>query len=440
MKKWMVLALLAVVCVSVYWPHRNAQFILDDYYTVVRNPLIKNFFLYPNIWTSRLFDAHQASGYIKFGYYRPVLESSWVVDYHLFGLKTFGYQWINLLIHILNCFLIYILWGRLFGESNLALKASLLFAVLPSQEWVVRYVTGRADELSVSFALLALLFLYDVFRTGKKIGYVAVFIFWALAALTREVALSYLLLAFFIYRPGTINRFCLFWILIGLLPLVLIFSIIPKQGNILIWHVFYFASIGLCLWMAQLRWRVIVVLVLLFGAVSFYQGRFWTTEETLLRHTRSLEWWPRTVTSQQLLMKYDDDIPAINDLVLHADDPRIKAMWLRRLGLIYFIHHDLNTAQEYFSKALSVNASDVDALNSLAVVAHQENQEAESLNYLNRSFAINPYYPDTLRTLGIYYYIHQDFPQARLYLSHCLFFEPDNVQARQLLNLANKTN
>jgi hypothetical protein len=97
MKLWIVAGLLVVVCLSVYWPHTKAEFVLDDYYTVVRNPLIKNISLYKNIWTSRLFDAHQSSGYIKFGYYRPILQSSWMLDYRLFGLKASGFQWLNLL-------------------------------------------------------------------------------------------------------------------------------------------------------------------------------------------------------------------------------------------------------------------------------------------------------------------------------------------------------
>ena len=62
MKHVLVACLLVFVCLAVYWPHKNAEFVLDDYYTVVRNPLIKNPSLYHNIWASRLFDAHQSSG------------------------------------------------------------------------------------------------------------------------------------------------------------------------------------------------------------------------------------------------------------------------------------------------------------------------------------------------------------------------------------------
>jgi len=443
MKPWVMALLLVLICLAVYHPHQNATFVLDDYYTVVRNPLIKNPMLYGNIWTSRLFDANPSSGYIKFGYYRPMLQLSWIPDYRLFGLKTFGYQWMNLLIHGLNCFLLYILWKELFSSASLAAKAGLLFCVLPGQEWVVRYVTGRGDELSVLFALAALLALLWVLKTGIKQGYFLVLFLWALSALTREVAITYVLYAFLLrstyFKIKNINKFSLYWILIGILPLLLLWPIIPKQGNILGFHVLYIAFAGLCLWMAQLRLRWFILLFTLFAALSFHEGQFWTTEENLLRHTRSLECWPRTVVAQQLLMKYDEDIPAIANMVERSHDPFAKAIWLRRLGLVYFQHNDLSRAREYFTQALLVRPLDVDVLNALAVVAHDQGLELQSLAYLDKSLQIDPFYPDTLRTLGIHYYNQGDFMKARSLFERCLFFDPNDARARQLLELANKT-
>ena len=443
MKTWMVALIVVLVCIGVYWPQKNAGFVLDDYYTIVRNPLIKNVSLYKDIWTSRLFDAHQSSGYIKFGYYRPVLQSSWILDYRLFALNACGYQWVNLLIHALNCIFIYILFVQLFANNALALKTCLLFSLLPTQEWVVRYVTGRGDELSVLFALLSLLSLLQVIK-GQRPFIICVLIFWVLAALTREIAISYILYAVILWnaysKDKDIGRFSLYWVGIGILPLVMLWPIIPKQGNILVMHIFYFTSVGFCLWLAQFCFRWVIVLLLVFACVSSYQGRFWTTEEVLLRHTRNLEWWPRTVVDQQLLMKYDEDIPGIKDMVDRTHDPLRKAMWLRRLGIVYFSHKDLSKAQEYFTQALTIDPSNVDTLNAIAVVYLQEGQEAKGLEELTLSAQINPSYPDTLRTLGIYYYIHKDYLKARMFLTRCLSFDPYNHQAQELLRLAKAAN
>ena len=441
MKVWFVACSLAVICLSIYHPQKRAEFVLDDYYTIVRNPLIKNISLAPKIWTSRLFDADPSSGYIKFGYYRPVLQSSFILDYHLFGLNAAGYQWINLLIHLFNCLLVYFLFVEIFGQAPLAFKTAVLFSALPSNEWVVRYVTGRGDELSALFALGALMFLFKAFKSKDKGIYFPVFICWALAALTREVALSYLLYAFLLrdvyLENKDISRFSFYWVLIGILPFAVVWPIIPRLGNILSLHLLYFASIGLCLWVAQWRARWVVLLFAIFAAVSIYQGQFWSTERTLLRHTRTLESQPRTALAQQLLMRYDDDIPAINSMLESAHDPLIQAMWLHRLGTVYFAHGDLASAQRYFKQAVMIDPLDIDSLNALAVVYHDRGQEADSLQCLNRALEINPSYPDTLRTLGIHYYIGKDFIRARDFLSRCLYFDPDNPQARTLLRLAN---
>jgi tetratricopeptide (TPR) repeat protein len=436
MKQWVLAGILLAVCLGVYWPHADTQFILDDQYTVLRNPLIKNSSLYYKIWSSRLFDASPSSGYIKFGYYRPVLQSSWILDYHVFALKASGYQWGNLLIHGTNCILLYILLFQLFGRWPLAFGAALLFCVLPTQEWVVRYITGRADELSALFGLASMVSLRWAVKTGLKRGYIYVLIFWLLAALTREVACSYILFGvLLLLRPQNINHFCLNWILIGLCPLLLLWPVIPKQGNILVFHLCYLASAGFCLWLAQKRPFIVGFWVVLFAAVSFYQGMFWTSEETLLKHTRILEGWDHTVVSQQLLMKYDEDIPAITQEAGRASAPMVKARWLRRLGVVYFYHHDALKAQQYFKEALVQDPADVDTLNAYAVVCLEKHQEALGLDLLRRSLAVNPAYPDTLRTLGVYYYRQKDFAKARFFLTRSLFFDPDNKQAKELLRM-----
>jgi len=132
-------------------------------------------------------------------------------------------------------------------------------------------------------------------------------------------------------------------------------------------------------------------------------------------------------------MKYDENIPATQDMVRHSNSPLTKAIWLRRLGQIYFNHGDLIHAQIYFEQARGLSPHDVDVLNADAVVCLQQGQEMQGLNLLKQALAINPDYPDTLRTLGLYYYLHKNFSQARFFLSRCLVFDPNNAQAAALL-------
>ena len=140
-------------------------------------------------------------------------------------------------------------------------------------------------------------------------------------------------------------------------------------------------------------------------------------------------------------MKYDANIPAIANEAHRALDPLVKAMWLRRLGVIYYYHGDAFQAQRYFNEALLMNQNRLwITLNTYAVVCLEKKRDAQGLSLLNRSLQIKPIYPDTLRTLGIYYYRHRDFAQAIFFLNRALFFEPDQPQAKELLRLAKQAN
>lgn len=178
---------IALVCYLAFAPGHHTQFVLDDDYTVIHNPLIKKPALYSKILTSNLFDAyHQGLGYIWVPYYRPVLEASYILDYRLFQLNPIGYQWMNWFIHLFNGWLVFILIGMLFKDSWLAFLTASFFVVMPSHEWVVRYVTGRGDSLQTFFGLIFLISLTWSFETKKVMGYVGAFLALVLSIFSRE--------------------------------------------------------------------------------------------------------------------------------------------------------------------------------------------------------------------------------------------------------------
>lgn len=436
-----VLTILCIIGAIVYWPSKGSEFVLDDYYTIVHNPLIKQPSLYSSIWHSRLFDAHKSSGYIKLSYYRPVLESSYIVDYNLFGLNVLGYKWVNLLIHITNAFLVYLLLFSLFKRFNLSFGASLLFLVLPVHEWIVRCITARGDSLQTFFGLLFLLSIIQGLRSQVKKWYFYAFIALVLSALTREfgylMPLYAALLIYFHFKPLSITRFSLIWIVIGCLQFVVTYQIIPKLGLNVSLHLFYFTSIGFCLLLAQARLRFIVLLSLMFAVMSYQQGRYWISEQTLLRHIDAQEKGSYTVARQQLLMKYDEKPGAISDLINHEKNPIVKSMWFRRLGDIYRKYGQTEKAVECYNWALALNPKNIDVINTLAVIDLESGRTMEGKKLLGRSLGLDLHYPETLRLWGIYYYREKDFENAKGFLNQSLFFDPDNVQAKALIKSLN---
>ncbi len=432
-----VFGVLCVLAAMVYWPSTKSEFVLDDYYTIVHNPLIKQAALYPNIWHSRLFDAHKSSGYLKLSYYRPVLQSSYIVDYGLFALNPIGYKWVNLAIHLADAFLVYWLCFTLFNRFSLSLGASLLFMVLPTQEWVVRYITGRGDSLQTFFGLLFLLFLLQGFRKGLKRWYIYAGLFFILSALTREfgylMPLYGFLLFYFHSRKVSLNKFALGWIIIGSFSFLVTYQIIPKLGIIQALHLFYFISIGFCILLAQARLRWGIILFLILACVSFNQGKYWTQEKVLLNHLYQQEGGGKTVAHQQLLMKYDDNVLQVNDILRQENNPIIQSMWVKRLGDMYRKQGHPKEAEEYFQQALRLNINNIDALNALAVVYLENNQEHLGKKLLAQSLNLDMHYPETLRLWGIYYYRYKDFEKAKGFLGQSLFYDPDNAQAKELL-------
>jgi len=425
--KFFLLILLA--CWLAFAPGEHTQFVLDDYYCIVQNPLIKQPALYFKIFTSHLFDAYKPYGNI---YYRPILELSYALDFHLFKLNPVGFQWINWCIHLINAWLVFVLIWMLFKDRWLSFLTAIFFVVLPAHEWVVRYITGRGDSLQALFGLLSLITLIRAFETKKIFYYVIMGLSLILSVLSREF--GYLMplfgwLCIYIYRQKErpVLPFALWWMAIGSLCLIVAGHLITKLGPIQSLHLCYFTSIGFCLAIAYLLLRSSIgrmfggVLVVVLALISLFQGPFWIKEEVLLRHTHSLETKAYTICHQQLLMKYDEDVKAITEFIHQQKNPSIKSLWCWRLGQIAYLHGDLSHAGEYFEQSLKYNPTNINSLNARAVVYLQLGNDLEGLNLLNKAYQQDPNYIDTLNNLGTYYLAHKDPLLAQKFLAQAKY-------------------
>lgn len=93
-------------------------------------------------------------------YYRPLLMTSYVLDHRLLGQLTPVIHFENVLIHLVNVLLCYLLASRLFSDSKgrfPAFIAALLFAVHPLCVESVAWISGRTDLLCTTFILLSFL-------------------------------------------------------------------------------------------------------------------------------------------------------------------------------------------------------------------------------------------------------------------------------------------
>ncbi len=194
-----------IIGLAVYANSFGNQFFWDDNDEIVNNIYVQHFDV------SKMFSQSMISGAGQTdNYYRPILLLSYAVDYQLWGMNPFGFNLIDVLLHIFNAWLIFILLYFLLSlrqtastepPSNssferkgvwLAFLPALIFLVHPLNTEAVDYVSGRADVLYAFWALLSLLFYYYFFQAknvkGKIINYSVAVVFFIFSLLTKETA------------------------------------------------------------------------------------------------------------------------------------------------------------------------------------------------------------------------------------------------------------
>jgi len=86
----------------------------------------------------------------------PVRWVSHMIDFSLFQTNPFGHKLMNLLFHLFNSVLLFILFSRITKRIGLSFFISIIFAIHPMQVESIVWVIGRKDLLSTFFALIAM--------------------------------------------------------------------------------------------------------------------------------------------------------------------------------------------------------------------------------------------------------------------------------------------
>jgi protein O-mannosyl-transferase len=188
--------LLLFIGFEVYQPALNGPFVFDDVYLPFMNPTYFNQSF--RMWAS----------------VRPLLMLSYWVNYQNSGLEVGPYHLLNVLLHIFNSVLAWVIVRKfleLVGEMGwrrelLAIFSGTLFLLHPIQTESVAYVTSRSECLSVFFLLSALaVFLYRKQTTISIPVTIAVLALFGLAVSTKEYAVvlpALFLLTDFWFNPG----------------------------------------------------------------------------------------------------------------------------------------------------------------------------------------------------------------------------------------------
>jgi hypothetical protein len=147
--------LLVIAVVSILLPALSIYLMSDDFewldaaFEIPQDPL-SSFERINNLW-------------------RPVVKWTFLVDYLAVGRNPIGYAATNLLIHVFNTWLLYLLLSRLQKNRLVAAAAAAGFALSPLHSEAVFWASSRGDTLLLTSWLGALLVLIAWKRDARRV-------------------------------------------------------------------------------------------------------------------------------------------------------------------------------------------------------------------------------------------------------------------------------
>ncbi|MEI7596489.1 MAG: tetratricopeptide repeat protein [Bacteroidota bacterium] len=176
------IAIILGITALIFFPILNNQFTFysDDVY-VLNNVIIQNL-SWHNIKFifSSFFDGH----------YHPLTLLSLGFTYSFSEVNPALYQFTNLLFHLLNTFLVFILAEKLFKNRQLSIIVALLFGIHPIHVESVARITERKDMQYAFFFLLSLI-TYIKYLDLKRINYlIFTFLLFILSVLSKGQAIT----------------------------------------------------------------------------------------------------------------------------------------------------------------------------------------------------------------------------------------------------------
>src|SRR3972149_849156 len=136
--------IIAIAAFIAYFPSLSGGFIWDDELLISLNRFTKAPDGLYGIWCTN-----------KTADYWPVTNTSFWIEWRLWGTQTTGYHVTNLFLHIANTLLIWIILRKLSIPG--AFLAALIFAIHPVNVESVAWIAQRKNTLSMFFFLLSIL-------------------------------------------------------------------------------------------------------------------------------------------------------------------------------------------------------------------------------------------------------------------------------------------
>ncbi len=151
--RWIIVGLIGLTivafCGDVQYPGgslRNGFTMFDDNLYVYENAHVRTGLSWSNVsWAFREYHAYN---------WHPLTWISLMIDREVFGIGAWGFHLTNVLLHVVNVILVFLLFQRTTGNRFPSAFVAMLFAIHPIHVESVAWISERKDVLSACFWLL----------------------------------------------------------------------------------------------------------------------------------------------------------------------------------------------------------------------------------------------------------------------------------------------
>jgi hypothetical protein len=178
-----ILLTLALLTFVVYLPVRNHDFVrYDDDVYVTNNPEVKSGLSWQGVkWA--FVTNHGAN-------WHPLTWLSLMLDCQLFGVQPGALHLVNVLFHVANTLLLFIVFNRMTKALWQSAFIAALFALHPLHVESVAWIAERKDVLSTLFWLLTMLAYVRYVERSSAGRYILVIMFFALGLLAKPMLVT----------------------------------------------------------------------------------------------------------------------------------------------------------------------------------------------------------------------------------------------------------
>src|SRR3989344_265372 len=471
-----ILVLCVISAIPFYTTFENEFVDFDDPTLIYENPLITNFNLV------KTFTSTNAEDYL------PLVTTSFAIENYFYGLNPHYFHITNLVFHVFNTGLVFILLCLLLPSSQgIAFVIALVFGVHPLHVESVAWLAQRKDMLCTFFSLLSLIYYFKTSHSHSKKTLIASILFFTLALFSKFMAIT---LPAIIFLIGIYNRENIKLLVKKLATYVVVmvafaiihlqlhnspgqakapsFSIINGINNAFSAFAFYtsklFAPLNLSVFYEKkvaLATGIDFLILALF--LTFVAYRFYVDKSSRRIYFFMASFFAISIVPVLQIIPFGNKfifadrfmylpsigligliVISISNLISFNRFKLLSIPLVAVLALTYASKTYLQTQVWKNSVTLWENASSIYpnssvAQNNLGSAYFKRNELEKALTHFERAIEINPAFSEPYANAGTIYTQKQNFNLAKKHLDKALELNPDNKIAYYNLGVLSNT-